>query len=563
MSASFKAKDFFTKARYRKVVWFFGRIFLHTIWWDLFLRQFPLLRQLSERTAMARWRRIARRFRDVAVDMGGVLIKLGQFLSIRVDVLPAEVISELAGLQDEVPPEDPRQIQALIESEFEKPLETIFATFENTPLGAASLSQAHRATLPSGEQVVVKVQRHNIEEIVNIDLNAISLALGWLKYYPRVNQRVDLDQLSIEFTTVTQHELDFIAEGHNAERFAADFATDPQIYIPRIYWEFSRRRVLTMEDVSYIRISDLDALDKAGIDRPAIAKKLYNVYMEQIFNTYFVHVDAHPGNLFVKPLPKTPPLNGRDPQPFQVIFIDFGMMATVPKRVRTALRNYAIALGTRDIRGMIQAYDDAGVLLPGADKRRLEEVHREMFNRFWGVNMSEIRNLALQDAEDLFEEYKDLVYDAPFQFQADMLFVVRSVGLMSGVATSLDPNFDPWTETIPFAQALAREELERNWRDWVNEAAKLLMLAAKLPQRLDNFLEEAERGTLPLETSFGGEARRNLRQLEKAVNRLTWAVIGVGGFISGIVLRVAEGANNINTGILVVSGGLVLWKLLR
>ena len=149
-------------------------------------------------------------------------------------------------------------------------------------------------------------------------------------------------------------------------------------------------------------------------------------------------------NLFVRPTPHSGSNQpGTKAVPFQIIFIDFGMMGTVPQRLRSALRDYAIALGTRDARGIVDAYDKAGFLLPGADKRRLEEAHRDIFERFWGVGMSQMRDLALDQAEDLLEEYKDLVYDAPFQFQADMLFVGRAVGLLSGITTSLDPNFDP------------------------------------------------------------------------------------------------------------------------
>lgn len=557
------ARAFITNARYRKLVWFFGLVLLHALWWELLLRKVVLLRRLSERTMLRRWQIIARRYRAIAVEMGGVLIKLGQFLSIRVDVLPAEVVRELAGLQDEVPPESIDKIRALIEADFGRPVEAVFASFETAPLAAASLAQAHRAVLPDGEAVVVKVQRPGIDEIVDIDLAAIALALRWLKLYPRINQRADLDLLAKEFTTVTRNELDFEAEGHNAERFARDFEHDPGVYVPQVYWAYSRARVLTMEDVGYIRIADLVGIEAAGIDRADLARKLYGIYMHQIFKTHFIHVDAHPGNLFVRPLPRPVHLNGTNPTPFQVIFIDFGMVATVPERLRKSLRKFAIGLGTRDARLLVEAYDDAGALLPGADKRRLEEVHRVMFDRFWGVSMSQIKDLAMVESEALFEEYKDLVYDAPFQFQSEMLFTMRAVGLLSGLTTSIDPDFDPWAETMPFAQELAEEELSRNWQEWLLEIGKILSTSATLPGRLSTFLQNAERGSLPLETTFSFESKRNLRRLESSVNRLTWAVVSMAVMVSGVVLRVFEGANDLNTGVLLAAAGLFLWKVLR
>ncbi len=558
-----KRRATFNPNRYRKLVWFFATIFVHVIWWDLLLRKLPFVKNYVRSSATERWRKIARRFRDVAIDMGGVLIKLGQFLSIRVDVLPVEITGELAGLQDEVPPVDLKSVLKLISQEFGRPADAVFAAFSPEPLAAASLAQTHTATLQDGQQVVVKVQRPGIEVLVATDLAAISVALRWLKLYPRVSRRVNLSWLAEEFTTVTNRELDFVAEGHNAEQFAEDFADDPGVYIPDVYWEYSTRRVLTMENVAFIRMADLSAIEAAGISRPAVAQKLYGTYMRQIFVTHFVHADPHPGNLFVRPLPPSSDAADTDPTPFQIVFVDFGMVAAIPKRLRSALRDFAIGVGTRNVARIIQSYIEADTLLPGADIKRLEEAHQMIFDRFWGAGMSELRDMALNDAPYLLEEYRDLIYESPFQFQVDMLFVVRSVGLLSGMATNLDPDFDPWSETIPFAETFAREELRRDWGDWKQQLAVLGRISIDLLPKIDKVLSKAERGLLSFETSFAPDARRSMGRIEHQIQRLTWSVVTVGMLISGVVLRVTEGMNALNSGLLVAAGIIFVWKVIR
>lgn len=553
----------FDRARYLRVAGFFARVLISVIWWDLILRQVPGLRGVAQGSALARWRRIARRFRGLAVNMGGVLIKLGQFLSIRVDVLPEEVTTELAGLQDEVPAESLADIQTVIVQEFGRPVEQVFEWFAAGPEAAASLAQVHKARLVSGEEVVAKVQRPRIETLVETDLAAISLAIGWLKFYPPITRRVDLDRLFDEFATTTRNELDFVAEGKNAERFAADFADDPGICIADVYWDYTSRRVLTMENVASIKITDLEAIEAAGISRAEVASRLYDTYLQQIFITNFVHADPHPGNLFVGPLDADPDDSPDAARPFLLIFVDFGMVAVIPERLRANLRDYIIGLGTRDTHRIVQSYIDAGILLPGADRKRLEEVHDVMFQRLWGVKMGQIRDVAFEQAQFFLREYRDIVYEMPFQFPADVLFVGRAVGILSGIATSLDPDFDPWAATIPFAEKLAADEIARDWRGWLDEIGNLVRLAMQLPTRIDRFITQAQRGELTMQASLAPDTARALRRLHRSVDRLTWGVIFAALLVSGALLRINEGPNWLNISLWVMAGLALLWGLTR
>jgi predicted unusual protein kinase regulating ubiquinone biosynthesis (AarF/ABC1/UbiB family) len=558
--------------RYRKVRWFFAKAFLHVIWWDIILNR-PVLRWLRT-PPLPRWQKIAERYRALAVEMGGVLIKLGQFLSIRVDILPSEVTRELAGLQDEVPAERLENVLAQIEADFGRPVSQIFTWFSPEPVGAASLAQVHLARLASGEEVVVKALRPSIDVLVETDLSAIALAIRWLKFYRQISKRVDLDWLAEEFTTVTRKELDLSAEGQNAERFAQDFADDPQVYIPKVYWDYSAARTLTLENVGYIKIGDLAAIDAAGISRPQVAKKFYQIYMRQTFVTNFVHADPHPGNVFVKPLPHPNEAEGtgfgpQDPVPyqpgrsFQIVFVDFGMVAVIPERLRASLREYAIGVGTRDAHKIVQSYVNAGVLLPGADLKRLEEAHEAMFERFWGVRMGQMRNVAFNEARYFLREYRDVIYDAPFQFQVDMLFVMRAIGLLSGMATNLDPDFDPWAETIPFAERLAKEELQQNWRGWLQEIVSLGQLALKLPDQLDRVLIQTQRGNLVIQSSLAPDARKTIQRLEQAVNRLTWVVVAASLLIAGVNWQAGHSNDSLGRWFMILALLAFIWGMLR
>ncbi|HEX7183758.1 MAG TPA: AarF/UbiB family protein [Thermoanaerobaculia bacterium] len=532
--------------RYRKVRRFVTRVFVHVLWWDVLLNA-PGLRRFR-RPAVERWAHIARRYRALAAEMGGVLIKLGQFFSVRVDLLPPEVTRELAGLQDEVPPERFADIARQIEEDFGRPIGEVFAWISPEPVGAASLAQVHLARLPTGEEAVVKVLRPGIEVLVETDLAAAALAIRLLRVSRRIRRRVDLARLAEEIGATTRRELDLANEGRNAERFAQDFAGDPRVYIPRVHWAWSAPRTLTLENVGWLKIGDRKALERAGISRPELARVLYRTYMRQIFVSHFVHADPHPGNLFVRPLPAegeapfapgdpVPPPPGGGPRDFQVVFVDFGMAVVIPERLRGALREYVIGLGTKDAVRIVHSYVSAGVLLPGADLRRLEEVHEALFERFWGVRIGSLHEVAMSEARFFLREYRDLLYEIPFQVQVDLLFASRAVGLLAGLATQLDPEFDPWAETLPFARQLAEEELRRDWRDLLREAIVQGRALLGLPQRIDALISRAERGSLTVQTALAPEARRTIQRLERSIQRTGWMIVAAAALIAGVMLE--------------------------
>jgi predicted unusual protein kinase regulating ubiquinone biosynthesis (AarF/ABC1/UbiB family) len=557
--------------RYRKVRRFVARTFVHVVWWDVLLNA-PGLRRLR-RPAIERYRVIARRYRTLATEMGGVLIKLGQFLSTRVDILPLEITRELAGLQDEVPPERFADVARQIEEDFGRPLAEVFPGIAPEPIGAASLAQVHRARLPDGREAVVKVLRPGIDVLVETDLAAARLAARLLKFSKTIRRRVDLDRLGAEITETTRAELDLQAEGRNAERFAANFAADPRVYLPKIFWEWSARRTLTLEDVGWIKIADLAALDQAGIRRQEVARDLYRIYLRQIFEHHFVHADPHPGNLFVRPLPvgdeslsapggPVPAAPAGEARPFQIAFVDFGMVAVIPERLRHALREYAIGLGTRDAGRLVHSYVAAGVLLPGADLRRLEEVHEELFARFWGVRIGSLRDTAFSEAQYFFRQYRDLLYQLPFQVQVDLLFASRAVGLLAGLATQLDPEFDPWAETLPFAERLAAEELRQDWRGLLREGVAQLQILLSLPRRVESVLSRAERGALTVQAALTPDSRKLLQRLERSIHRLAWMVVSAALLIAAVMVHADAPREPYSRWLAVLSALVFVWGIL-
>ncbi len=303
------------RRRYRRVVFFFGRMFANILWWEVAVRH-VLGKRAAEKGRKARIQGYARQFRDLAVAMGGVMIKLGQFVSTRVDVMPPEITDVLADLQDEVPPAPLDEMLIVIKEELNAAPDDLFAEFHTEVQAAASLGQVYRATLKTGERVAVKVQRPGIERVVATDLEALKVVSRWAMLWPVINRRADVPALMAEFARTLWEELDYEAEARNAQRFMEMFAEDRRVYIPIIYPEFSRRRVLTLEDVTSIKINDKDAIDAAGVDSATAARWLLDVYLRMIFEEGFYHADPHPGNLFIYPLPEQPPSDDSTATPY-------------------------------------------------------------------------------------------------------------------------------------------------------------------------------------------------------------------------------------------------------
>jgi predicted unusual protein kinase regulating ubiquinone biosynthesis (AarF/ABC1/UbiB family) len=523
------------RARYRYILGFFARAVASLVFWELVLPRIGL-RRLTRATRSRRYQKIAAQFRGMAIRMGGVMIKVGQFLSARLDILPVEITEELSGLQDEVPAEDFGSIQRLAEAELGGTLEEKFESFESQPLAAASLGQVHRARLrvesPEADQfrdVVVKIQRPFIDQLIEVDFSALRRVAGWLMRYKPIHKRVDLRALIAELESTVHGEIEYLSEGKNAEAFSANFAKRKRIHVPRVVWGQTTQRVLTLENVYAIKITDYDAITAAGIERSEVAKVLFDTYLKQIFEDGFFHADPHPGNLFVTPMPAA-----EDKKPgWQLTFVDFGMVGTVGEHLRDGLRDLLIGVGTRNAARVVESFQKLDVLLPGADLKLLEQAEAQLFDRFWGMSMSELRKANHGEMRQFAMQFRELMYEMPFQLPHNLLLLGRTMAILSGMCTGLDPNFNLWGQLAPYAQKMVTEEGISNWEVWLDEIGDLVKELIGLPVQTGRILTRLERGELSVNTP---QVNRQIYHLESAVNRLVGSIIFAAFLFGGVLL---------------------------
>jgi len=547
------------RRRYWRIVWFFARTILSLLLWEAFLPRLPGGR-LVRLGALGRRRRLAARFRALAVEMGGVLIKLGQFLSARADVLPPEITEELSGLQDEVPPDPFPPIRQMIEEELGAPLLQLFEEFqEGTEIGA-SLGQVYQAHLPGGEPVMVKVQRPQIEMLVATDLAALRWAVGWLKWYRPLASRADLDALLEEFSRTLYEELDYIAEGHNAERFAQNFAGNAKVRIPLPRWSHTTKRVLTLERVGGIKITDYQILTEAGIDRGAVAQCLLETYLQQVFIDGFFHADPHPGNLFVRPLGDPPP-KGDLSREFQLVFVDFGMVGHLTPQVMDQLRETVIGLAARDVPRLIESWDRLGFFLPGTDLRPIEAAAEKVFARFYGLTMGELARIDHREFADLALEFRDLIFQMPLQLPQDFIFMGRMLGILSGLATGLDPDFNVFEGVEPFARELLAAEKEEWTERLLNELQSMGALLWRLPQLTEETMLTLSRGGLEVRITQSQELERLVGRLERGMDRLLRGIVLASLVLTGAFL-LTVGQEKLGWALLALAGLIGLSLLL-
>ena len=525
--------------RYRRILVFFGGVILHFIWWDLLLGRIPLVRNWVRQSRPERFRRWARRFRGLALDMGGVMIKLGQFFSSRVDVLPPEITDELQGLQDEVPPESWPRIQAVLRAELGTSVGR-FARIEEEPLAAASLGQAHRAwLLPDepdgalGESVVVKVQRPFIEQIVRIDMDALRVVARWVMFYPPIGRRADVPALMDEFALTLWEELDYLSEADNAERFSQMYADSDEIIIPAVYRDHSTARVIVLEDVEAIKVTDVESLEAAGIDLKQVADRLLETYFQQIFEEGFFHADPHPGNLFIRPYPESI-WETSQPRPFWLVFIDFGMVGRVPDLMGDNLRKVLVSVTKRDAQQLTEAYSDMGFFLPHADLDRITEAQETVLDRIWGRNLLDLARPDPREVQELGLEFRDLLFEFPFQVPQDFIYLGRCLGMVSGLVSLLDPEINPWYQIEKFGEALIKSQDVRGFT--AETAWALIRPYLSTPMRIQKLLDTVEKGRLQVQTVPDRETLRRLDRIEKRLGQVAWSVFGAAGMISATLI---------------------------
>lgn len=519
------------RARYRKILRFATRYMVQEWWYELVLPRVGLAR-VTHRTRSRRVRGIARHFHGLALELGGLMIKVGQFMSSRLDVLPPEITGELQGLQDEVPAARFEEVRALAEAELGVPLERAYSRFDPTPVAAASLGQVHRATLSPADadivgfaDVVVKVQRPGIDAIVQVDLEALRKIAHRLNRVGFIARRVDLPALLREFATVSMQEIDYLNEGSNAERFAENFADNPSVIAPTVVWERTTRRVLTLSDVAAIKISDRENLRSHGIDPAEVAGALASAMFDQLFTHGFFHADPHPGNIFVTP--------GTEAG-WSLSYVDFGMMGAVPDTLRAGLQGLVISVAGRDVKGIVASVRTMGMLLPSAESAPLERALGELFSRFGGMSFAELRGLDPSEFTDFADKFGKTMRSLPFQLPEDLLLIIRAVSLTSGVCTALNPSFNIWTAIEPYAAELTRRERGAVARSMAQQLVTAASDLVRLPGQLDELSTLIQSGRLVVNTPGLDE---RIRSFENLARRVLSSILFTGLLLGGIYLK--------------------------
>ena len=364
----------------------------------------------------------AERLYRTAVDLQGVMIKTGQFMSARSDILPDAYVDVLSQLQDRVPPEPFSVIRRAVETELGKPLDAVFSSFDEQPIAAASLAQVHRATLHDGREAAVKVQYPGIAKIVDIDLANLTFFISVLN---RLDGSIDYRFVADELRTNIPKELDFINEGRNAERIAADTSDTPSVAVPDIYWEYTTRTVLVMEFMDGIKITDREALASAGIDTSDVARVLMESYAQQILRNRFFHADPHPGNLLVRPGP-------------QIVFLDFGQAKELSVEFSRQFGILINAVFSSDDETMGNAFRGIGF----RTKADEEEGYVALGNAYTGDILRSAADTGYIDIDTITESYDEIVAvlkaNPLVELPPEIMMVGRVFGLLSGISKHLD-----------------------------------------------------------------------------------------------------------------------------
>lgn len=525
------------RRRFWRLMLFFGRGLISLWLFDYFLPRVLGLTWLRA-GARGRHRKLAMEFRELAIELGGVMIKLGQFLSTRVDVMPPEVTEPLSGLQDKVAPVAWPGIEQQLIREFEAPPTEVFAWIDETALAAASLGQVHLAKLESGEKVAVKIQRPGIEAIIETDLTALRVVISWLNRIGFIQRRADLPALYEEFAASLREELDYIQEAENADRFADNFAEDPGVEMPRPMWELTTGRVLVLERIHGIKINTYSALEDAGVSRQEVAHRLFRLYLRQIFVDGFFHADPHPGNLFVRPDPTGPPVQ-RGVR-FVLIFVDFGMVGTIPTDVRDRLRDVLIAVIQRDFRRIVRLAKELNFLLPEADETAVARALETLFERYYGMPLGELSKIDIAEVEGLISEFKDLLYQFPFQVPQNFILLGRCLGILNGQATGLDPDFNPVEEIEPFARRLLGEQAGPELETLLQNTLEWLSIVAALPREVNTTMRFLRDTPVSVIVNEEDKLTQGIDNIEGAINRFTDTILLIWTSTGGYLLHQEE-----------------------
>jgi ubiquinone biosynthesis protein len=496
-----------------------------------------------------------RHLREMLDELGPTFVKFGQLLSTRPDVVPPDIITELRGLQDDVRPFPYADVERAIRDELGQPLERLFTEFEEVPLAAASIGQVHRAVLPNGRRVVVKVQRPNAPRQIEADLSLMFQAARLAKERIRALDFIDTHELVDEFARSIRQELDYRLEARNADAFHKDFAGHPHVTIPRVYWTYTRSRILTLEELEGIQLVDLD-LDHWSLDqRRRLAYLITEAWMTMIFRNGFFHADPHPANILVL-------------APERLGLVDFGLTGKLTDDDMSRLTRLFIDAASENVEMLPKRLADLGVRYPKEREEQFVSELRELYYRYYGASLQEI------DPIQVIREAFSLIYRMNLRLPTRFVMLDKAIATLGSVGVELYPDFNVFEVAKPYARDLMLERFtpRRIVSRARRESWRLTQMAAELPYQIHDTLEQVRDGQIEVGFVHKG-LDEFLAKLDTLFNRLVIALVVVGGLIGSSLIGIfaKSGPHILGLHVLSVAGftlssvlGIwLLWSVLR
>jgi ubiquinone biosynthesis protein len=492
-----------------------------------------------------------RRLREMLDELGPTFVKFGQLLSTRPDIVPPDIVVELQKLQDDVRPIPFDDVRRVIEEELGLTIEQAFLEFDEQPTAAASIGQVHHALLPNGERVAVKVQRPNAPRQIESDIALLFQAARLAKERIRALDFIDAEQVVDEFARSIRSELDYRAEARNAEIFRRNFAGQAEVKIPRVYWTYSRRRVLVLELLEGVQLADLDVTALSHAERRDLAYRIAETWMTMIFRHGFFHGDPHPANVFV--------LDGGA----AIGLVDFGQVGKLTDEDMSRLTGLFIDAANERVEALPRRLAELGVRFPREREEEFGDELRDVYYRYYGVSLAEI------DPLQVIREAFDVIYRMNLRLPTRFVLLDKAIATLASVGIELYPDFNVFEVAKPYARNLMIERFspERMVARAQKESRELFRVTAALPFQLHDVLDELRDGQVDVGFVHKG-LDEFMHKVDVAFNRLVVALIVVGGLIGSSLIGIFAkhgpfvfGVNFLSFIGFLLSGALGVWLL--
>ncbi len=492
-----------------------------------------------------------RRLREMLDELGPTFVKFGQLLSTRPDIVPPDIVVELQKLQDDVRPIPFADVRRVIEEELGLTIEQAFLEFDEQPTAAASIGQVHHALLPNGERVAVKVQRPNAPRQIESDIALLFQAARLAKERVRALDFIDAEQVVDEFARSIRSELDYRAEARNAEIFRRNFAGQPDVKIPRVYWTYTRRRVLVLELLEGVQLADLNVAALSQAERRDLAYRIAETWMTMIFRHGFFHGDPHPANIFV--------MEGGA----AVGLVDFGQVGKLTDEDMSRLTGLFIDAANERIDALPRRLAELGVRFPRDREEEFGEELRDVYYRYYGVSLAEI------DPMQVIREAFEVIYRMNLRLPTRFVLLDKAIATLASVGIELYPEFNVFEVAKPYARNLMIERFspERMLARAQKESHELVRIAAEIPHQLHDILDELRDGQIDVGFVHKG-LDEFMHKVDVAFNRLVVALIVVGGLIGSSLIGIFAthgpfvfGVNFLSFIGFILSGALGVWLL--